>query len=132
MPFRGTLECELDQLKARLLRQVLEQAGDPELNAPLRRAANEAASLAWFTPFPLLVFPLLLDEKAQEVQRQAARQREIRQRSAGSAQNGGRMKPGDLYGWGLCPAAAARRLAAARGEWQRECRSSIVNLKLVN
>jgi hypothetical protein len=83
VPFRGTLECELEHLKARLLRQVLEQAGAPELNAPLRRAANEAASLAWFTPYPLLVFPLLLDEKAQAVQRQAARQREIRQRSAG-------------------------------------------------
>ncbi|MGA2176848.1 MAG: hypothetical protein ABSH38_17880 [Verrucomicrobiota bacterium] len=83
VPFRGTLECELDHLKARLLRQMLEQAGDPEFNAPLRRAANEAASLAWFTPFPLLVFPVLLEEKAEAVQRQMALQREIRQRSQG-------------------------------------------------
>jgi hypothetical protein len=83
VPFRGTQECALDDLKTRLLQQALEQASDPALNAPLRRAANEAASLAWFTPFPLLVFPVLLEEKAQAVQRQAALQREIRQRSQG-------------------------------------------------
>lgn len=63
VPFRGTSESELEQLKDRLLRQALQRA-DPELNAPLQRAANEAASLAWFTPFPLLVFPILLEEKA--------------------------------------------------------------------
>jgi hypothetical protein len=83
VPSRGRQECELNRLKARLLQQALERAGDAELNAPLQRAANEAASLAWFTPFPLLVFPLLLEEKAEAVQRQLARQREIRQRSQG-------------------------------------------------
>jgi hypothetical protein len=83
VPFRGTQECALDHLKARLLRQALEQAAEPELNAPLRRAANEAASLAWFTPFPLLVFPILLEEKAAAVRRQLDLQRTIRQRSQG-------------------------------------------------
>jgi|SRR5579862_4229923 len=81
VPFRGTQESELDRLKARLLRTALEQSAEPELNAPLRRAANEAASLAWFTPFPLLVFPVLLEEKAAAVRRQLALQRQIRQRS---------------------------------------------------
>jgi hypothetical protein len=80
VPFRGTSESELEQLKDRLLRQALQRA-DPELNAPLHRAANEAASLAWFTPFPLLVFPILLEEKAAMEERQLAVQREIRQRS---------------------------------------------------
>jgi hypothetical protein len=81
VPFRGSQECELEHLKARLLRAALEQAAEPELNAPLRRAANEAASLAWITPFPLLVFPILLEEKAAGVERQVALQRRIRQRS---------------------------------------------------
>jgi hypothetical protein len=85
VPFRGTQEGELDRLKARLLRQALEQSADADLNAPLRRAANEAASLAWFTPYPLLVFPILLEEKAAAVQRQVALQRKIRQRSQGLA-----------------------------------------------
>jgi hypothetical protein len=81
VPFRGALENELDTLKARLLREELSRAAEPALNPLLRRAANEAASLAWFTPFPLLVFPVLLQEKAEAARRQEARQRQIRRRS---------------------------------------------------
>ena len=47
----------------------------PALNAPLRRAANDAAALAWTTVFPLLVFPVLFEEKTDaailRVERQA-------------------------------------------------------------
>jgi hypothetical protein len=81
VPFRGALENELDTLKARLLREELARGADPALNPLLRRAANDAASLAWFTPFPLLVFPVLLEEKAEAARRQEARQRQIRRRS---------------------------------------------------
>jgi hypothetical protein len=81
VPFRGLAETDLDRLKNRLLRELLNQGSDPTLNAPLRRAANEAASLAWITPFPLLFFPTLLEEKAREAQRRQARQRRIRQRT---------------------------------------------------
>jgi len=77
-PFRGTQETELERLKARLLRRLLDQSGEPGLNALLRRAANEAASLAWVTPFPLLFFPTLLEEKARAAQRQQERQRRIK------------------------------------------------------
>jgi hypothetical protein len=52
-----------------------------QLYAALRRAANEAAALAWFTPFPLLFFPALLEEKARAALRQGARQRCVRNRS---------------------------------------------------
>jgi hypothetical protein len=83
VPFRGTLERELEILKGRLLKKMLAEAAGPELNAPLRRAANEAASVAWFTPFPLLFFPTLLEEKARTILHQEARQREIRRRSSG-------------------------------------------------
>lgn len=81
VPFRGTQETELDRLKARLLRDLLAQTADGQLYALLRRAANEAAALAWFTPFPLLFFPGLLEEKAHAALRQGARQRYIRDRS---------------------------------------------------
>ena len=81
VPFRGTLENELDTLKARLLKEELARSEAPALNPLLRRAANEAASLAWFTPFPLLVFPVLLEEKAQAAREQEVRQRQIRRRS---------------------------------------------------
>jgi len=83
VPFRGTLETGLDSLKARLLKELLQQTADEQLYAPLRRAANEAAAVAWFTPFPLLFFPVLLEEKARAALRQGARQRCIRNRSAG-------------------------------------------------
>jgi len=83
VPFRGALETELDQLKARLLGPLLNPSADPEQSAPLRQAANEAAGLAWFTPFPLLFFPALLEEKIYAAQRQVARQQRIRQQTEG-------------------------------------------------
>ena len=57
---------ELERLKNRLLRELLASAPTPDLYAPLRRASNEAAALAWGTSFPLLVLPELLREKAEE------------------------------------------------------------------
>lgn len=83
VPLRGEAEDELERLKARLLRPLLAPAEQPELNAALRRAASEAASVAWFTPFPLLFFPALLEEKAAAARHRLERQRQIRERSQG-------------------------------------------------
>jgi len=80
-PFRGTAETELDRLKDGLLLRLLNETPEPELNTSLRRAANEAAALAWLTPFPLLLFPALFEEKAQTARKQAAKQARVRQRS---------------------------------------------------
>lgn len=73
-PFRETTETELEQLKDRLLRESLAQAGNAELNAPLRRASNDAAALAWTTPFPLLLLPELFREKAESARRYVRKQ----------------------------------------------------------
>jgi hypothetical protein len=74
--FRVTQETEFERLKGRLLARQL--AGAPtELNSPLRRAANEAAALAWATLYPLLVFPVLFEEKIGAALRQAERQARI-------------------------------------------------------
>ena len=89
VPFRGALETELEQLKERLLGPLLNASTDPAQGAPLRRAANEAAGLAWFTPFPLLVFPTLLEEKAASARRQHERQQDIRRRSRGMLDEAG-------------------------------------------
>ena len=80
---RGRPEAELDQLKDRLLEPLLRQTADAELVRRLRRAANEAATLAWLTPFPLLVLPVLLDEKAETAKKQATRQQAILLRGRG-------------------------------------------------
>jgi hypothetical protein len=83
VPVRGQAENELEQLKARLTRPLLAPVTEPELSTALQRAANEAASAAWFTPFPLLFFPTLLEEKAAKARRQQERQRKIRQQTQG-------------------------------------------------
>jgi len=80
VPFRALHETELERLKNRLLRERL-AAAKPELNIPLRRAANEAAAMAWVTNFPLLVFPTLFEEKVGTALFQAARQEYILERS---------------------------------------------------
>ena len=76
-PFRANLETEFERLKHRLLAETLDEAEQPGLNVPLRRAANEAAALAWVTFNPLLVFPALFEEKSRAAVRQAARQARI-------------------------------------------------------
>jgi hypothetical protein len=76
VPFRAVQENEFERLKNRLLaRQLLDAA--PELNVPLRRAANDAAELAWATVFPLLVFPVLFEEKTDAAVLRAGRQARI-------------------------------------------------------
>ena len=81
VPFRATRATELEQLKERLLRQALGSAEHADLYAPFRRAANEAAAVAWLTPFPLLFLPGLFEEKQATARRQFARQRNVRARS---------------------------------------------------
>jgi hypothetical protein len=80
-PFRATETTALEYLKNRLLRQLLAGAPNPLRNTALRRAANDAAAVAWLTPFPLLVFPELLGEKARLAELQLRRQADVRARS---------------------------------------------------
>ena len=75
-PFRAVQETEFERLKNKLLAQQL-VAATPELNAPLRRAANDAAALAWATVFPLLVFPVLFEEKIEAAVLRLRRQARI-------------------------------------------------------
>ena len=75
-PFRAIQETEFERLKYKLLAEQL-LAATPELNAPLRRAANDAAAIAWATVFPLLVFPALFEEKTAAAVLRAERQARI-------------------------------------------------------
>jgi hypothetical protein len=78
VPFRAVLEDEFERLTAKLLRERLARTETARLGGELRRAANEAAALAWVTPFPLLFFPALFDEKVLTATRRAARQAVIK------------------------------------------------------
>jgi len=84
-PLRLNQPTELERLKERLLQQLLaETVQQPELNPAYRRAANDAVSLAWVTPFPLLFLPALLEEKAAEARKRTARQQAVLKRTAPS------------------------------------------------
>ena len=65
------------QLQARLVQPVLTEADDPTTQRQLRLAANEAAAVAWTTPYPLLLLPVLLEEKTEEARRYLQRQEEV-------------------------------------------------------
>jgi len=62
-----TAQAELQQLKAKLLRPVLEQTSEPELCHQLYLAANEAMAEAWGKPFPFLLLSCLWDEKVRQI-----------------------------------------------------------------
>ena len=72
---------ELETLKNCLLYEHTRAVSDARLQTWLKRGAEEAASIAWATPYPLLVFPLLLDEKLSEARRKAEVQKSIYVRS---------------------------------------------------
>ena len=80
-PFQARQEEELERLKAQLLAERLAGRREPQLDGALRRAAGEAAALAWVTRYPLLVFPALFEEKAEAALLRVARQEQIFQRS---------------------------------------------------
>jgi len=80
--FHRTGENALEILKNRLLREILRATEEPGLLVPLRRAANEAAALAWLEAFPLLVFPELFREKIITAAVLVRRQNRVRARTA--------------------------------------------------
>ena len=81
-PFRAVQEDELELLKTRLLQTRINRLEEVALTTYVRRAANDAAALAWVTPYPALVFPALFEEKAETALLQAEKQAVIRERSA--------------------------------------------------
>lgn len=76
--FRATEPTDFERLKDKLLREQLDAETRPELLTALRRAANDAAALAWTVPFPSLVLPELFREKVDAVRLYAARQATLR------------------------------------------------------
>jgi len=82
-PFRAVQENGFERLKNRLVNERLNETWEPLLASGIRRAAHEAEALAWVTPYPLLVFPALFDEKADAARQRAEHQADILRRSRG-------------------------------------------------
>lgn len=79
---RAEQRARLSELKERLLRAHLAREGSETIRSRIRWAAEEATSLAWASPFPLLVLPELVEEKVARAREQVARQEHIRRRTA--------------------------------------------------
>ena len=81
----GVLRHQLQlQRRHKAIRQLVAETASPALLAPLRRAANEAAALAWLEAHPLLVFPELFQEKARTARLRLQRQERLTARTAPS------------------------------------------------
>jgi hypothetical protein len=80
-PFRVAQENHFERLRGRLLADRLKLTWGARSVSQLRRAANEAAALAWVTPYPLLVFPVLFEEKAEHALLLLDRQQRVKERS---------------------------------------------------
>ena len=65
--FRTHAPIDLHQLKLKLLKSALETTSNARLFKRLCGAANQAADLAWATSCPLLVFPCLFEEMAEDI-----------------------------------------------------------------
>ena len=76
---RSTLE--LEQFKQCLLHEHRSPTVDPQVQPWLSRAADEAAAIAWATPYPMLVLPVLLEERLKDARRKAELQKTIYERS---------------------------------------------------
>ncbi|HAM73534.1 MAG TPA: hypothetical protein DCM86_18025 [Verrucomicrobiales bacterium] len=74
---------ELGRLKEQLLAVLLAEAPDAQVRTRYRWAAEEAAALAFSTPWPRLFFPTLLAEKTLEARTRATRQSALQARSGG-------------------------------------------------
>ncbi len=72
---RTTESLALSELRSRLLQEALGTTPGHPLGNLLRLAAGEAEAQAWLTPFPLLLFPELFEEKARQARCYVARQR---------------------------------------------------------
>lgn len=72
---------EFERLKERLLSEELNKVTTTKAGPALRRAALDAAAVAWTTPYPLLVLPELLREKAATAHAYVDRQETVLRRS---------------------------------------------------
>ena len=78
---RSDTALELERFKQCLFNEHRSATLDSQAKPWLNRAADEAASIAWATPCPMLVLPVLLEERLKDARRKAELQKTIYERS---------------------------------------------------
>ncbi len=76
-----SVRIRFQELEHRLLEEILGGSANSILREIMHGVANEAAALAWTTQFPLLIMPVLFQEKARSVRLQRERQHRVSMRS---------------------------------------------------
>lgn len=74
-------EAELEELKRKLARRLIEKTTSPASRVRIRQAVNKAAALSWAAGWPLLLFPALAEELALTARFQAGKQERIREQT---------------------------------------------------
>src|SRR5512142_372802 len=78
VPCRGPMEAQLEELKERLLQPIVQSVADSTLVKEITWAAHEAAALAWYTACPILILPVLLEEKVLDALKKRRKQEQVR------------------------------------------------------
>ncbi|MEW6305004.1 MAG: hypothetical protein AB1705_16130 [Verrucomicrobiota bacterium] len=78
---RESRDAAFTRMKHQLLVQLLDHSPDSDQREYLRQSLHEAEALAFATAYPLLVFPVLAEEKATEARVKVDKQRCVRKRS---------------------------------------------------
>lgn len=78
---RDDADAAFTRLKHQLLVQLMGNSPGVHDREYLRQSLHEAEALAWATAYPLLVYPVLAEEKAAQARVKAETQKSIRKRS---------------------------------------------------
>jgi len=73
-----TVAAKFNELKDRVARRLAGETGNGVPENLLMLAITEAEALAWATAYPLLLLPVLAEEKVADLRRWEDRQRRIR------------------------------------------------------
>lgn len=89
-----TVQLRFVELQNRLVEETLHETPNPFLREGLHQAANEAAALSWTTPYPLLVMPVLFNEKVHAVRLRLGKQHRVAMKSQSLADDMGELNTG--------------------------------------
>jgi len=78
MPLRAEQSAAFAHVKDRLVDSALSDLWEEPVAGQVKSLANEAEALAWVTPYPVLMFPALFEEKLALALRRARRQEQVR------------------------------------------------------
>jgi hypothetical protein len=78
VPCRGAMEAQMELVKERFLAPIVKSGASSALVKEIAWAAHEAVALAWYTACPILVLPVLLEEKAMSALKRWQKQELLR------------------------------------------------------